>query len=117
MDASLIVGSVRKTGRLVTIDTGYVRYGIGSEIVASVSAEAFGSLRSAPLRLGLPDYPTPSSRGMIANYYPNADSIIERVGTLVGVARGPLDAALATLSEQRKSIPIDVPDPFFKGPF
>lgn len=112
-----IIRSVRKTGRLITVDTGFVHYGIGGEIVASVSSAAFQELKAAPMRLGLPDHPTPSSRGMIAGFYPDAQGIVRSVCDLVGIADEKRDAALKTLAEQRKDMPIDVPDPFFKGPF
>ena len=65
LNVAPIVASVRKTGRLVTVDTGFVRFGIGAEILASVMTEAFNALKAAPVRLGLPDHPTPSSRGLI----------------------------------------------------
>jgi pyruvate dehydrogenase E1 component beta subunit len=68
LNVAPIVASVRKTGRLVTVDTGFVRFGIGAEILASVMTEAFNALKAAPVRLGLPDHPTPSSRGLIPGF-------------------------------------------------
>jgi pyruvate/2-oxoglutarate/acetoin dehydrogenase E1 component len=112
-----ILASVRKTGRLLTVDTGFARYGIGSEIIASVAGEAFQALKAAPVRLGLPDHPTPSSRGFIPGFYPDAHGIAAAVGKMVGVESGKLDGVLRSLAEQRAKMPIDVPDPFFKGPF
>jgi len=112
-----ILASVRKTGRLITIDTGFWRYGIGSEIIASVTAEAFAALRAAPVRLGLPEHPTPSSRGLVPGFYPDSQKIVTTVGKMLGLDQGKVDSALGSLNEQRKNLPIDVPDPFFKGPF
>jgi pyruvate/2-oxoglutarate/acetoin dehydrogenase E1 component len=112
-----ILASVRKTGRLLTVDTGFVRYGIGGEIVASVTAEAFSALKAAPVRLGLPEHPTPSSRGLVPGFYPDAQRIVREVGKMLGLDRGKVDGVLKSLDEQRKNVPIDVPDPFFKGPF
>lgn len=112
-----IIESVRKTGRLVTIDTGFVHYGIGGEIVASVSSAAFQELKAAPVRLGLPDHPTPSSRGMIPGFYPDAQGIVRTACDVVGIDPAKRDAALKSLAEKSKDLAIDVPDPFFKGPF
>jgi pyruvate dehydrogenase E1 component beta subunit len=112
-----IIASVRKTGRLITIDTGFVHYGIGGEIVASVSSAAFHELKAAPMRLGLPDHPTPSSRGLIVGFYPDAQAIVRTACDIVGVDAAKRDAALRSLAEKSKDLPIDVPDPFFKGPF
>lgn len=117
LNTAPIVESVCKTGRLITIDTGFVHYGIGSEIVASVSSAAFQQLKAAPLRLGLPDHPTPSSRGMIEGLYPDARRVVDSVCDLVGVSDQKRETALKVLEEKRKDLPIDVPDPFFKGPF
>ena len=117
LNAASILASVRKTGRLITADTGFVRYGIGSEIIATVVGDSFSVLKAAPVRLGLPDHPTPSSRGMVVGYYPDSQRIVREVGRLLGLSEDKLEGALKSLDEQRKNIPIDVPDPFFKGPF
>ena len=112
-----IVKSVKKTGKLITIDTGFIRHGIGAEIIATVVSEHFPLLKAAPVRLGLPDHPTPSSRGMVVGFYPDSQRIAREVGKLVGLGDDKLKGALKSLDEQRKNVPIDVPDPFFKGPF
>jgi pyruvate dehydrogenase E1 component beta subunit len=112
-----IVESVHKTGRLITLDTGFVQYGIGSEIVAGITAAAFEALKVAPRRLGLPDHPTPSSRGMVPGYYPDAPLIVRTVGDILQLDSGHVQNIVAKLDAQRKDLPIDVPDPFFKGPF
>jgi pyruvate/2-oxoglutarate/acetoin dehydrogenase E1 component len=112
-----ILASVRKTGRLLTVDTGFVRYGIGGEIVASTTNAAFSALKAAPIRLGLPEHPTPSSRGLVPGFYPDAQKIVREVSQMLGLDRRQVEGALKALDEQRNGLPIDVPDPFFKGPF
>lgn len=112
-----VADSVRKTGRLITVDLGWVIYGVGSEVIAQVAGECFGALKSAPRRLGLPDHPTPSSRGFVPGFYPNANSIAEEAGNMLGIGEDAIKPVLKSLDEQRKNLPIDIPDPFFKGPF
>ncbi len=112
-----ILASVAKTGRLVTVDTGWKTYGTGAEVVARVCADAFDTIRSAPIRLGLPDHPTPSSRGMILGFYPDATQIIRAIGTTSHIAEPVVNEACNAVRRQQKDLPIDVPDPFFKGPF
>lgn len=112
-----ILASVRKTGKIVTVDTGFVRYGIGAELIASITGETFSTLKAAPVRLGLPEHPTPSSRGMIPGFYPDSQRIVREVGKMFGLDGEKVNGALKSLDEQRKNLPIDVPDPFFKGPF
>lgn len=113
----LILDSVARTGRLVTVDTGWWRYGIGAEIVAEVVAHRFGALKAAPIRLGMPEHPTPSSRGMIPGVYPDAIGIVEAVGRQLGLASELIGSMRAGLIRARGDLPPDVPDPFFKGPF
>jgi pyruvate dehydrogenase E1 component beta subunit len=112
-----ILASVRKTGRLLTMDTGFVQYGIGGEIVAGVVAHAFDALKAPPARLGLPDHPTPSSRGFIPGFYPDAASVVGEIGRMAGLGPDRIAGPLRALEEKRKAVPVDVPDPFFKGPF
>ncbi len=111
-----IVESVRRTGRLVVVDTGYATYGIGAEIVARVVEQAFGSLKAAPYRMGLPDCPTPSSRGLTGSYYVTATDIADRIADLAGM---PAAAAVVgeRLREMRGALPPDVPHSSFRGPF
>ena len=51
--------SVRRTGRLLVVDEAYLRCGIQGEVIALVTEEAFGSLKTAPRRLGNPGVPVP----------------------------------------------------------
>ncbi len=117
LNVAPIIASVRKTGRLVTVDTGFVHYGLGAEIIASITSEAFDALKAAPVRLGLPDHPTPSSRGLIPGFYPDSQRIVREVGKMLSLDQAKVDGALKELDEQRKGWQIDQPDPFFKGPF
>jgi len=117
LNVAPISASVRKTGRLITVDTGFVRFGVGAEIVASVLTDSFDALKAAPVRLGLPDHPTPSSRGLIPGFYPDSQRIVREVGKMLALDQAKVDSALKELDIQRKDLQIDQPDPFFKGPF
>lgn len=112
-----VIESVRRTGRLLTVDTGWRKFGIGAEIVAEITAACFGQLKTAPARLGLPDHPAPSSRGLVPGFYTDTESILRTAGSMIGIARDKIENAVAAVNEKRKSLPIDIPDPFFKGPF
>jgi pyruvate dehydrogenase E1 component beta subunit len=112
-----IIASVAKTGRLMTVDTGYRKFGIGAEIVSEVVANCFDKLKAAPVRIGLPDHPTPSSRGLVPGIYPDAARIVREAGAELGIPSAKIESAVAELEAKRKGLPVDVPDPFFKGPF
>lgn len=112
-----IVESVRKTGRLLCIDTGFRQFGIGAEVVASVVEEAMGVLRKPPVRLGLPEHPTPSTRALLTAFYPTALSIIDAAASLADVDPARLAGPRETMAAELATLPMDVPHPTFRGPF
>ena len=112
-----IFASVAQTGRLMTVDTGFRKFGIGAEIVSEVVTHCFDKLKSPPIRIGLPDHPTPSSRGLVPGIYPDAARIVREAGAELGIPKEKIENAVADLVAKRKGLPVDVPDPFFKGPF
>jgi len=112
-----VFDSVAQTGRLMTVDTGFRKFGVGAEIVSEVVSHCFSKLKAAPVRIGLPDHPTPSSRGLVPGFYPDAARILREAGVELGIPADRIETAVADLEAKRKGLPIDVPDPFFKGPF
>jgi pyruvate dehydrogenase E1 component beta subunit len=114
---ALVIESVQRTGHLITVDTGWMHFGIGAEIVATVAGEALSALRSPPARLGLPGHPIPSSRGLVGAVYPDAAKIIGAIGLQLNLPTQTIQSAQDAVVAERGDLPIDVPDPFFKGPF
>ncbi|MCB2101825.1 MAG: alpha-ketoacid dehydrogenase subunit beta [Rhodobacterales bacterium] len=112
-----ILESVQRTGRLLTVDLGHKTLGLGAEIVAGVTERAFGALRAAPVRLGTPDHPVPSSRSLAEAFYARADHIATAAGTLAGLPAERVAAVAEALIAERREVPFDVPHPAFKGPF
>lgn len=112
-----IVASVRRTGRLLTIDTGHRDFGIGSEICARVTERAWSEMRAAPLRMGLPDHPTPSSPSLAERYYPRSPAIVDEIARLVGLDSSKAAACRTRLMAARENLPLDIPHPSFRGPF
>jgi 2-oxoisovalerate dehydrogenase E1 component len=113
----VIAESVRRTGRLLVLDTGYVDFGVGAEICARITSECWPQLRRAPERMGLPAHPTPSSPALAERYYPRSPAIAEAIGKSVGLADERLASVTAALSAERDRLPCDIPHPAFKGPF
>jgi pyruvate dehydrogenase E1 component beta subunit len=83
-DRTLVLNSVRKTGRLVVADPAWISFGVAAEIVASVTEALLSSLKSAPRRVSLPDSHTPMSGALEAEYYPDQTDIIEAVRQTLG---------------------------------
>ena len=111
IDWATIEASVRRTGRLLALDSGYVTGGIAGEIVARVVESCWPVLRAAPRRLAMPDVPEATSPALTEHYHVRAEHIAAAVGDLVGRAVDP--AALAAARRH----PYDVPGDWFKGPF
>jgi pyruvate dehydrogenase E1 component beta subunit len=117
LNMRLILDSVRRTGRLVTVDTGMKAFGVGGEIVAGVCAQAFEALKARPLRVGLPDHPTPSTSSLATVFYPGSREIAETIAAAVGLPADKATGVLKRLALERAALPIDRPDPAFRGPF
>jgi pyruvate dehydrogenase E1 component beta subunit len=118
LNIALIVKSVVKTGHLITIDTGSKFLGMGAEIVSQVCSQSIHSLKSAPIRLGLPDHPTPSSKGLIGyQYYPNVFTILDSVIMQLNLSTEISDLIRNYAIQSRNNIQNDIPNPAFRGPF
>lgn len=85
LDTKLILGSVKKTGRLAIIDGGWKTCGIAAEINTQVTENIFKYLIEAPIRITLLDIPAPASSNLEKVYYPQEENIIS---TIKKVCRG-----------------------------
>lgn len=109
MDWNTIFNSVKKTKRLLVLDTGVTTGSIAGEIIARVSMELFGTLIQAPERIALPDNPEPTSFGLTKYYYPSYETIINKIANMMSIN---IDT-----SDLKKDYLHDVPGDWFKGPF
>ncbi len=75
LDIDAILGSVRKTGRLIVVHEGWTRGGFGSEVVSKVCEMGLGLLKAPPLRLGAADVPPPYSPALERISIPSRESI------------------------------------------
>jgi pyruvate dehydrogenase E1 component beta subunit len=62
LDRAAIRESVAKTGRLVVVDEDYLSFGLSGEVIASVVEVDPTVLKSAPVRVAVPDVPIPYAR-------------------------------------------------------
>lgn len=83
LDEKLILNSVRKTGRLLVVDTDWRTSGAASEIVALVAEKGFKYLKAPIKRIAWPDIPTPSSYVLEDEFYPGVEDITKAVKELV----------------------------------
>ena len=113
---SKVFSSVKKTGRLITIDTGFKFLGVGSEIVSQVTEKCFNHLKNPPHRMGFPDHPNPSSRGYLIDVFPNAKNICQKIlkDLKINIKTKKKIINEAKLLEAEFT---DIPNANFKGPF
>jgi len=110
IDYKTIFKSVKKTGRVIVIDTGHHNLSVAGEIIARITMKLFKNLRSAPERIALPDIPVPSSYALTKNFYPDVYFIAK---SIIKVLKLNTDINLL----KDRQLYHDIPGPWFKGPF
>lgn len=111
LDWDSVLRSVKKTGRLLALDSGFTTGSVAGEVVARVVIDAFGFLKSAPARLAMPDVPEPTSPALTKGFYIRAGDIAEKVMEMMGRDFSGIKDNLP------EPVPHDVPGEWFKGPF
>jgi len=83
LDRATLSASLARTGRLVTLEEGWGDLGIGAEIVAVLTAEAFRSLKCPPLRIAGAPVPMPYAAELQQLALPTAGRVAAEVAALV----------------------------------
>jgi pyruvate dehydrogenase E1 component beta subunit len=76
MDCDTIVKSVKKTGRLVTVEEGWKQSGVGAEIAARVMSEAFDYLDAPIERVAGKDVPMPYAANLEKLALPSVAEVV-----------------------------------------
>ena len=113
-DKETVLDSARRTGRVMVADTGWITGGFGGEVVATVAESLWGKLKCPPRRFGMADCPMPTSPGLSRLCYPRPSQMFLAACEMLGVAVQPEQAAMFSSED---TLPHDVPDRSFKGPF
>ncbi len=82
MDSATVVESVKKTGRLVTVEEGWPQGGIGAELASRVMTEAFDYLDAPVTRVTGKDVPMPYAANLEKLALPSADEVIAAVNAV-----------------------------------
>jgi pyruvate dehydrogenase E1 component beta subunit len=77
MDIETIVESVKKTGRLVTVEEGWRQSGVGAEIAARMMEEAFDYLDAPVARVTGKDVPMPYAANLEKLALPSVAEVVE----------------------------------------
>lgn len=85
LDIETIVASVKKTGRLLSVESGYPHYGVGAEILALTMEYAFDYLDAPAQRVTGADVPTPYAQKLEEMSFPTEKVIEDYAAKLLRV--------------------------------
>ncbi|WP_375478169.1 alpha-ketoacid dehydrogenase subunit beta [uncultured Jatrophihabitans sp.] len=84
LDVDTVVESVRRTGRLIVVHEAPHSFGVGAELAAGVTEQAFFSLEAPVLRVTGYDTPYPASR-LEHDWLPNLDRVLDAVDRILEI--------------------------------
>ena len=116
LELGSVFESVMKTRNLLVVDQGYKHLGLGAEIVSQVVENNIGVLQKAPVRLGLPNLPSPSSISLAKDYYCTSIDIANAAADILEISDKRI-TVLESIENIRNATPFDIPNQYFKGPF
>ena len=79
MDLPTVIESVKKTGRLVTVEEGFPQSSVGTEIATRVMQQAFDYLDAPILTIAGKDVPMPYAANLEKLALPNVGEVVEAV--------------------------------------
>ena len=111
IDWDCIIQSVKKTGKLIVVDSGFSFGSIASEIISTVTERNFNDLTCAPVKMAMPDVPEPTSVALTKGFYIRASDIIKKVIKILDLDENNFAKSF------EEPIFHDIPGDWFKGPF
>lgn len=82
-DFDAVSKSVMKTGRLLIVENGPVRCGVGAEMAAYIAEKCWQALKAPIHRVGWPGSTVPAGSKLEEKYYPGADDVARAIRKLV----------------------------------
>jgi len=84
MDTATILKSLKKTGRLVTVEEGPFTGGIGAEVISRCITAGFDVFKTAPIRIAAPECPVPYAKPLENAMLPTPEGIAENILKMIG---------------------------------
>ncbi len=109
LDIELINKSVKKTGRVLILDTGFEICSLASEILSKIVVKNFANLKAQPEILTMPDVSEPTSYALTKNFYISEIEIIKKCLKILKINK--------KINKNLKQAHHDIPGQWFKGPF
>ena len=111
IDWDVIKLSVKKTGRLLVLDTGFTTGSVAGEIIAKLASENFKYFKLPPERIAMPDVPEPTSFFLTKDFYITQKEIIIKIVKML-----KLDQSILQSIKPKDNFH-DIPGDWFEGPF
>lgn len=83
LDVETIIASLKKTGRLMAVESGYPMFGVSSEIMALSMEYGFDYLTAPVVRVTGAEVPTPYAVGLENMSFPQEDTIVSQAAKLL----------------------------------
>ncbi|PYH66518.1 pyruvate dehydrogenase (acetyl-transferring) subunit E1 beta [Aspergillus vadensis CBS 113365] len=83
LDVETIVQSLKKTGRIMCVESGYPMFGVSSEILALSMEYGFDYLTAPAVRVTGAEVPTPYAAGLENMSFPQEDTIVSQAAKLL----------------------------------
>jgi pyruvate dehydrogenase E1 component beta subunit len=83
MDVEAIVKSIKKTGNLLVVESGFPAFGVGAEIMSLACEYAFDYLNSPPARITGAEVPTPYALKLEEMAFPQEATIVSYAAKLL----------------------------------
>ena len=112
LDKNVILKSVKKTGKVIIVDHANLMFGVSAEISSIISENLKNHLSATPVRIGLPEHPSPTSPRLSRDFYPTSKEIVMKALNLLGIEQFNLSQEL--FGDRTH---LDQPDANFQGPF
>lgn len=85
LDVEAIVKSVKKTGHMLCVESGFPSFGVGSEIMALTCEYAFDYLDAPPARVTGAEVPTPYAQKLEEMSFPTEELIVQYAAKMLRV--------------------------------
>jgi pyruvate dehydrogenase E1 component beta subunit len=85
LDIEAIVKSVKKTGHMLAVESGFPSFGVGSELMALTCEYAFDYLEAPPARVTGAEVPTPYAQKLEEMAFPTEDLIVQYAAKMLRV--------------------------------
>ncbi len=85
LDVEAIIKSVKKTGHLMAVESGFPAFGVGAELIALTCEYAFDYLEAPPARVTGAEVPTPYAQKLEEMSFPQEDTITNYAAKLMRV--------------------------------